>query len=136
MFSEDIFTFLQTQAAVTDLVGEKIRPDMVDVDDALPYIVYQMVSTDRDSTFEKVGGFVMRRYQFECYSTDYTEAQLMAATVLSVLEGSPAFPTFDVHHALQVDERSGPPSEQRSHETGGAYRSDVEIEFAYTDPGV
>jgi hypothetical protein len=72
MIEESIYALLAAQespvSAWNTLIGTRIYPTVGDHDPALPYIVYQRVSTQDENTTCGYAGLTNYRFQFDVYS--------------------------------------------------------------------
>lgn len=62
-------TKLLGYTAVSDLVGQRMYPDVLVQNATLPAIVYSKISTARDHTTGDVTRLAHARFQFDCYGT-------------------------------------------------------------------
>lgn len=78
----DIYSHLAAQSAVTDLVGTRIYPEWnASADETRPYIVYTLISEDRNPHLGAASGLVRTVIQFDVFS-DTTRGMESVADVL------------------------------------------------------
>jgi len=80
-------SILMNDAAVHNLVADRIFPIVRREGSALPAITYQQISGVRDHVFEGPSGFVESRFQINCWASTYEQADTLADAVRSVLDG-------------------------------------------------
>ena len=61
MIEAELFSYLQSEGAITALVGARIFPDAAPQTAALPLIIYSKQSTDREITLKKAVGVCTAR---------------------------------------------------------------------------
>lgn len=86
-FQSDIYTAITGNGTVAGLVGTSIFPDVADGTVSAPFIVYQVVSTDGETTHDGVRNIEFPLVQFSCWSTTKASAISLAAAVNDVLDG-------------------------------------------------
>lgn len=83
----DLYSHLKADSGVSALVGTRVYPMKAPQNVVKPYITYQAISDNSDqclggSTFQRV-----TRFQVDCWSTTYSEADAIKEAVLSSLTG-------------------------------------------------
>jgi len=78
---------LKTSAAVNALVSTRIAPWEQKQSEALPYITYFRVSSDREHTMSGSNGFCHAMIQIDCWAETYATAKDVAEAVRSVMDG-------------------------------------------------
>lgn len=73
--------------AVAALVASRIYPQIAQQGAQRPYIVYQVISTDRPRHLLATSGLVSNRIQIDSYGVDYMGAKLLADKVRLSLDG-------------------------------------------------
>lgn len=76
--------YLLTKAAVTDLVGTRIKPDVVDQDwlpSQGPFVVYEIIDTVDEHTLSDRCGFTSSRFKFTCYAGSRMTANATARAI-------------------------------------------------------
>lgn len=85
---EELEVFLQTKSAVTDLIGTRIRPEVLDESEALPAITHSVISSQHETELEGAAGIRHTRLQVDCYAATKVQASAVAEQVrLAVLAG-------------------------------------------------
>lgn len=82
-----IYAHLFADSDVNGVVAEKIRALLADTEDALPYIVFQIISADHKSDMTDPSGLVMKRVQINSYETTYELAAILGEHVRDALQG-------------------------------------------------
>lgn len=73
----------------SELSGIPIRPDMAEVTDRAPYIVYSEIALQEGSyTLQGESSLVPARYQIDVYGTTRVQTNVIATTVSSILIAS------------------------------------------------
>lgn len=84
--------YLRSQAAVAQLVQDRIRPDALAQDDTYPAMAFTLVSAQRDMTQSGPSGVAVSRYQFDLYAESAGQVQDLAAAMRAVLIGTKDVP--------------------------------------------
>lgn len=88
MIEEAIYALLAAQdspeSAWNTLMGTRIYPAIGDHDPAVPYLVYQRVTTDDENTTCGYSGLTNYRIQFDVYANTYASCHT-AMTLLHIL---------------------------------------------------
>lgn len=74
-------------ARVRALVGGRIRPGVLDADDALPAVVYSIVSSQHWHHLQGAAGGGQARVQFAAYAYSAAEAADVAGAIRDALDG-------------------------------------------------
>lgn len=83
----NIRTYLLTKSAITDLVGTRLRPDLLAQSDALPAITYTEMYTTHLYTLSAAAGIEECMLELMIYSNTRAEADSIADTVRQQLQG-------------------------------------------------
>jgi len=87
MIGKALYDELKNDAAVAALVGAKIRIDVADDKDALPFIVFHRIS---DVPFHHLGGasgVTVQRWQFDCCAATRLATHAIEDAVREALDG-------------------------------------------------
>jgi len=84
---EALVAHLTGDAAVSALIGTKVRPLRADPDDTAPYIVYQRIVTTEEHSHSGPTGVQRPRFQFSCVGSSYAQARTLAIAVRASLNG-------------------------------------------------
>ena len=87
-YQSDIMTALLAASSVTALVGTQIYADVADGSATAPYVVYQVVSTDSETTYDGDRTMEFPQIQFSCWATTKAGAIALAAALNAVLDGN------------------------------------------------
>lgn len=82
--------------SVQSLVSDRIRPMVLNENEEIPAIRYEMVSTDRWGRLTGGAGEATTRVQFDCYGNESDEAAAVAEAVVNRLDGFNG-PLGDIH---------------------------------------
>ena len=89
--AESIRAWLLDHSIVTDLVANRIYPDMLPQNPTLPAVVMTKLSVRHDHQLSDLAGLAHARVQFDCYSLSRGEANGVAeairATGITALKG-------------------------------------------------
>ena len=88
MIEEDLYTYLTASTAVTAATGNKIRPLGAHENDALPYVVYERLSTDNPIHLGAGTTRANTRIVYDCYATTYSSSQSMSDALYNRLHGT------------------------------------------------
>jgi len=86
-YQSDIYTALKANGPLAALVGTAIFPDVADGTVAPPYLVYQVISTDGETTHDGNRNLEFPLIQFSCWAVTKAAAITLAAAVNTVLDG-------------------------------------------------
>lgn len=86
MIETHIYNALVSSTAITRVVGTSVFPLMLSENQTLPAIVYRLISSVSDPTFETSG---MTRYRVEiaCFGSSYSQVVTLRDDVISTLDG-------------------------------------------------
>lgn len=90
VLEENLYTYLQTKAAVTALVSTRVYPDAAPQTATLPFLVYTRISTVREHKFGSAGtetGLTQSRIQIDCYASTYSGVSALSEQVRLALSG-------------------------------------------------
>lgn len=84
---EAIRAELAAASAVTDLVGQRIRPQLLQPADIMPAVVITVVSEVPENSFDGTPDtrWVSARVQVDCYAEQYLQAHAVADAVNNVI---------------------------------------------------
>ncbi len=87
---QGLYTFLGAQSAITNLVSDRIYPEVIpdqvfDAASKRPCLVYSRQGTERTRTFCGTIGLVQSAFNVDCYARTYQDAEALAAAVRSAL---------------------------------------------------
>lgn len=83
----DLFDYLQTQAAVTALVGTRVYQNVLPQGKDYPAVIYQRISTEHAQHTLGAGGLATARMQFDCWALDAAAAQQVGEALRAALQG-------------------------------------------------
>lgn len=84
---EGLYTYLQSQAGVTSLVGTRIYPLLLQQVETLPAVAYQRISTQRNASHGGPANASIARIQFDALAATMTQAQNVLAAIRSACDG-------------------------------------------------
>lgn len=87
MIEDEIYNLLSGDSTITDLVSDRIYPQMREQDDGLPAITYQMISQIYGSDISGNNGLVEARVQINCFAATVLAAAQLADVVKTSLGG-------------------------------------------------
>lgn len=64
---ESMIAFLLAEGAVTELIGDRIYPDILPQNPVYPAVTLSKVDTRHDHTLSNLAGLAHTRLQFDCY---------------------------------------------------------------------
>ena len=82
-----LYAHLLADTDVNALVAGRIRKNRAETDDALPYIVFQIISGQHLSDMKDPSGMVTRRVQVNSYQTTYELAWALSEHIRDALQG-------------------------------------------------
>lgn len=82
-----IFTILTTNAALADLVGDRVYPTRMPQRLTLPCVTYSRISVTRTHTHDQAGGLAAPTFQFTAYAETPDEAIEVINAVRWALDG-------------------------------------------------
>ena len=82
-----IYAHLLADSDVNGVVAGRIRKRRADTEDALPYIVFHIISGVHESDMKDPSGLVSSRVQINSYETTYELAWVLAEHVRDALQG-------------------------------------------------
>ena len=85
MIDANLYTFLNAQTVVTDIVSSRIYPEILESDPTYPAITYRIESHDFDRTFEGNGGFVRSDYMLDAWSQTHSGAITLSNAIRTAL---------------------------------------------------
>ena len=88
MLGKAIYGRLQDVSGVTDLVEDRVYPDLAPGGVSQPYIVYELDDIDHGHTYSGDSGVKSRRARVYCCSEDRAARANLADAVISALDGS------------------------------------------------
>jgi hypothetical protein len=91
MIEQDLRTALIGYAPLTAIVGQNIAALVVPESAASPYVTYQTISGQRESTMSQPGTRINARIQLSCFAATYAQAKAIAQAVQSAVESSLLF---------------------------------------------
>ena len=83
----NIRTYLLTKSAVTDVIGTRLRPDVLAQSDSLPAATYSELFTNHSHTISGAAGIEDCTLEIVCSSTTRTQADSLADTIRQQLQG-------------------------------------------------
>lgn len=86
-FLDDIFTFIQTQAPITALVGENVHPVKLPQTPGLPAVVFQKISRPRIYSHDGDSGLGNARYQFSAWAETLASAEAIRQALIDSFSG-------------------------------------------------
>lgn len=91
MIEQDVRTALLAHAPLVSLVGQNVAAMLMPEGADAPYVVYQTVSGQRESTMVTPGARINARVQMSCFAATYAQAKLIALAVQDAIEASALF---------------------------------------------
>ena len=79
--AESVRLYLVAKTAITNLIGTRIYPDIVEQNATLPAVSISKISTRHEHTLSDFAGVAHCRLQFDCYSNTRTQANEVAETI-------------------------------------------------------
>lgn len=86
MIDAGLYALLSTTATITDICATRISPVALPVDEQLPALTYQIISSTSYPTFN-TSGYQRWRLQFDCWGTNYSDAVGLRAALIKTLNG-------------------------------------------------
>lgn len=83
--AEAIADFLDDHVAISALIGNRIYPDGIEQDAAMPAIVYWKVATDHEHTVAGLAGSAATRIEFEAYADTRAGSHALAKAIQNAL---------------------------------------------------
>lgn len=84
---ENVRGHLLADAAMVELVAQRVYPDQAPERATLPYVVYADISLETDQNLRGASGMRDSRIQFDVYSKTKYEARLIREGILRLLDG-------------------------------------------------
>lgn len=84
---EAIVAILLASSTLTDLIGNRVYPNYVPQNAAMPAVTYQRISGPRDHTFDGPSGLVQSRYQLNSWGATYGDMESVADAVRIAMDG-------------------------------------------------
>lgn len=91
MIEQDLRAALLAHTPLTAMVGQNIAALVVPEAASSPYVTYQAISGQRESTMSQPGSRVNVRMQLSCFADTYSQAKAMAQAVQDAIESASAF---------------------------------------------
>ena len=101
----DIVSLLTASTAVANAIGDKILPSLADQDDAIPYVIYDRLSSDYPI---HLGGGTKReniRIAFDCFANTRSSANSIADVLYDRLHGKTGLVGSTRFDSIFVDNR-------------------------------
>ena len=76
-----IWKALTDEATISTIISARFYPMIAPQGTALPYMIYQQISADRDFVLSGPTGFTHARYQLNCWATTPSGAKLLFEAV-------------------------------------------------------
>jgi len=87
-YQSDLTTALAAASTITAIVSTRIYSDVADGSAAAPYLVWQVISTEGETTHDGVRNLEFPTIQFSCWATGKAAAIALASAVNTVLDGN------------------------------------------------
>lgn len=87
-YQSDLTTALAAASTITAIVSTRIYADVADGSTAAPYLVWQVISTDGETTHDGVRNLEFPLIQFSCWATGKAAAIALASAVNAVIDGN------------------------------------------------
>ncbi len=84
---EALVEILLNDATVNSLVGNRIKPNYIPQNMAMPAVTYQEIDSPRDHTMDGPSGFVPARWQLNCWGTTYDSTSDVAEAIRQAYDG-------------------------------------------------
>jgi hypothetical protein len=92
VLAASIFTKLSADAAVTALIGSgdacRLYPGIAPAGVAVPYVVWQEISSSPDLTLGEASASARRMVQFSCVAATYIAAVALASAIVAALDNA------------------------------------------------
>lgn len=140
---KDIAMLLAARAAgaaqVSTLIAERMRPDVLLPNDALPAATYEVVSTEEWAHLQGMQGEGSTRVQFNCYALSRETANKVAYAIRDVLAGWSGTLTHDDLEYAQVhdcipDNRYTRREPDEAGSNAWRYRTVIDFEVTHSEP--
>jgi hypothetical protein len=86
-YHSDLYSALSSSIALSDLVGDRIFPDVADASAKAPYIVYSIISTGGETTHDGKRDIEFPSIQITAWATGKSESISIMDAVVSLLDG-------------------------------------------------
>lgn len=104
LIEEGLYTYLTSQAAITDLAGTRIYPLKLPQGVSYPAIRYQDISEVGLMAHDGPLDLFKSRFQFDCYARTYIAAKQLAQVLRATINGyAGAMGTVTVEHVFFID---------------------------------
>lgn len=91
MIEQDLRTALIGYAPLTAIVGQNIAAMVVPEAATSPYVTYQVISGQRESTMSSPGARINKRVQLSCFAATYAQVKTISQAVQDAVESSLLF---------------------------------------------
>ena len=71
-------TLCLTKTAITNLIGQRMYPDVLVQGSQMPAVVYYIISTEREKLIGKMSKLAHSRFQIDCYAMTRSQAHAVA----------------------------------------------------------
>jgi hypothetical protein len=83
-----IHAHLQAATSITDLVSDRVFPNLVPPENSGPAIMFRKISGSRAKPHNLgTGPLVRGRFEFNCYGDSFSDAARVCSAVLNLLDG-------------------------------------------------
>lgn len=105
-----IFTIMSGDATVGGLAGDRIYPNYVPQDTAMPAVTYQQISGPRDNTLDGPSGLVNSRFQLNSWAATYAECDELTEAVRKAMSGFSGTVGSLIIQVIQVEDEGDIPA--------------------------
>lgn len=132
MIEAELFSYLQSEGAITALVGARIFPDAAPQTATLPLIIYSKQSTDREITLKKAVGVCTARIQIDVYGSSRTVCENIIEAVRLITDGFHGNWGTTFVHLCKFDSESVGWDLESAKDTG-IHQSSVDLVVTFTE---
>jgi len=104
-FQGDIYTALTTDSGVSAIIGSRLFADVADGSTVTPYLVYQVIGTNGETTHDGNRNLEFPSIQFSAWANTKAAAIALASAVNTALDGQTLAGTSDI--SLTFSDQSG-----------------------------
>ena len=87
MISEAVYSLLQASSTLTDEIGNRLRPNVIEESDQLPAVAYQRIAAPATITHDGGGNFTRSTFQFDIVAATALKAQQIETIIFTILNG-------------------------------------------------
>jgi type II secretory pathway pseudopilin PulG len=132
MIESEMYSYLQDQSNITDLIGTRLYPDAAPQTAILPLIVYAKQSTDRNHTLRGAVGICTARIQLDVYGSSRTVCESIMDLVRLSVDGFQGNWGTTFIHLCKFDSESVSWDLETAKDTG-IHQSTVDLVVTFTE---